>query len=134
MPAGAKYSKANSDESSVHEAPKSKCERFCYFLKHQDDHGKTLICGNTVTNWCYIFTALVLLYIITILYWWLMFELVMWGNTEMLMGFFVVFILFCVMWWVLLYQGHLELKAQEEKEAQEIFEATRSRQPPADRV
>lgn len=128
MPAGTKYQKANADDTSVHAVPKSRCSRFCRFLKHQDDHGQTLICGNTSQNWCYIFCALVVLYIITVLYWWLMFELVMWGNTDMLMAFLVVFIIFCVLWWVILYQGHQELKAQEEKEAKDIFEATRSRQ------
>jgi len=50
------------------------------------------------------------------------------GNIGALWVFLIVFILFCILWAFLLYQGHLDYKAEQKKQADEIFKATRSRQ------
>lgn len=107
---------------------KSRCERFSHFLLHSDEHGTSYYCGVTMLNWCEIWIALILLWALTTLFWWLMFEAVMVGELKALWGFLAACLIFLVMWAFLLYQGDKELKREEEAERQALFEATRSRQ------
>lgn len=117
-----------------------RCERSLkrcrHFLYHKDEFGVALCCGNTFLNWFQIKVALLLLWALTTLFWWLMFELVVSGKIIMLWLFGGACAIYTGLWVILLAQGKKEYnlqkqaEAEEEKKAKELYNKTDVTQEP----
>jgi len=123
MPAG--FKEVPVDEHQI--IVKSRSEQLSHACCHHEE-GQLKVCGSTPCNWVYISLALIALWIISGLFWWLMFEAVVLYDVQMLWAFLGAWLAFMALWGCLLYAGSVEHARKEERDRAELHYAQISRQ------